>query len=333
MNILVVGLGSMGKRRIRLLQRFNKVSSVIGVDGREDRRKEVNEQFGIDVFIDIEDALTAHQCVNIAFVCTSPLSHNLIISKLLDYGLHIFSEINLVNDGYKSNIKKAKEKNLTLFLSSTFLYREEIQYIRNHIKGRKNLNYVYHVGQYLPDWHPWESYNDFFISDKRTNGCREIMAIELPWITTTFGDVRSINVLSDKMTGLDINYKDNYLIQLEHENGNKGIFVVDVVSPKAVRNLEVYGENLYYSWNGSPDSIEEYNTNSKIVEKVKLGNESEHIAGYSSFIIENAYQNEIKNFFEVLAGNGTPLYGFEQDYEVIELIGVIENQNQYRKGY
>ena len=43
MNILVVGLGSMGKRRIRLLKRFNEVSSIIGVDGREDRRKEANE--------------------------------------------------------------------------------------------------------------------------------------------------------------------------------------------------------------------------------------------------------------------------------------------------
>ena len=324
MNILVVGLGSMGKRRIRLLKRFNEVSSIIGVDGREDRRKEANEQFGINAFADIEDVFISHQYLDAAFVCTSPLSHNSIISKLLDYGLHIFSEINLVNDGYKSNINKAKEKNLTLFLSSTFLYREEIQYIRGKIRGRNHLNYVYHVGQYLPDWHPWESYNDFFISDKRTNGCREIMAIELPWIITTFGNVRSINVLSDKMTRLNINYNDNYLIQIEHENDNKGILVVDVVSPKAVRNLEVYGENLYYSWNGSPDSIEEYNSNSGIIEKVKLGNESEHIEGYSSYIIENAYQNEIKSFFDVLSGNGIPLYGFEQDYEQLEMIDKIE---------
>ena len=308
------------------MKRFNEVSSIIGVDGREDRRKEANEQFGINAFADIEDVFISHQYLDAAFVCTSPLSHNSIISKLLDYGLHIFSEINLVNDGYKSNINKAKEKNLTLFLSSTFLYREEIQYIRGKIRGRNHLNYVYHVGQYLPDWHPWESYNDFFISDKRTNGCREIMAIELPWIITTFGNVRSINVLSDKMTRLNINYNDNYLVQIEHENDNKGILVVDVVSPKAVRNLEVYGENLYYSWNGSPDSIEEYNSNSEIIEKVKLDNESEHIDGYSSYIIENAYQNEIKNFFDVISENSTPLYGFEQDYETLNLIEVIESQ-------
>lgn len=121
MNILVVGLGSMGKRRIRLLKRFNEVSLIIGVDGREDRRKEASEQFGINAFADIEDVFISHQYVDAAFVCTSPLSHNSIISKLLDYGLHIFSEINLVNDGYKSNINKAKEKESNPFFVIYFL--------------------------------------------------------------------------------------------------------------------------------------------------------------------------------------------------------------------
>ena len=35
------------------------------------------------------------------------------------------------------------------------------------------------LGQYLPDWHPWESYKSFFVSNKKTNGCRELFAIEL----------------------------------------------------------------------------------------------------------------------------------------------------------
>ena len=103
----------------------------------------------------------------------------------------------------------AKEVCKTLFLSSTFFYREEIRYIRSKISNDKKWNYSYHIGQYLPDWHPWESYKDFFLGDKRTNGCREIMAIELPWLTGTFGEVDRVNVLSDKLTGLNIDYKDN----------------------------------------------------------------------------------------------------------------------------
>ena len=43
MKVLVVGLGSMGKRRIRLLKRFENVTAIIGIDEREDRRSDVAE--------------------------------------------------------------------------------------------------------------------------------------------------------------------------------------------------------------------------------------------------------------------------------------------------
>lgn len=324
MKVLVVGLGSMGKRRIRLLQRFKEVELVVGIDGREDRRSEAENLFGIETFDSIDNAHNCHKDLDSAFVCTSPLSHAKLITSLLNRSLNVFTEINLVEDGYEENIRLAKDKNVTLFLSSTFYYREEIQYIRNKISGKNKLNYVYHIGQYLPDWHPWENYKDFFVGDKRTNGCREIMAIELPWITGTFGAVKKCNALSDNITALNIQYRDNYMIQLEHENGNKGTLIVDIVSPKAVRNLEVYGENIYYSWNGSPTTLEEFVAETKCVEKVELHENAEHVEGYGTFIVENAYSNEIREFIDVVTGKRKPLYGFEQDLKVLRLIDKIE---------
>ena len=327
MRVLVVGLGSMGKRRIRLLQRFTEIELIVGVDGREDRREETSNLYGIDTYASIDDAICTHTDVDSSFVCTSPLSHSCIITTLLNAGLNVFTEINLVKDGYEENIKIAKEKNRKLFLSSTFIYREEIQYIRNKIVGKNRINYVYHIGQYLPNWHPWENYKDFFVGDKRTNGCREILAIELPWLIGTFGFVKKYNVISDKITDLNIQYSDNYMIQLEHENGNKGTLVVDIVSPKAVRNLEVYGENIYFSWNGYPTSLEEFIPENQSIEKVIIHENSEHIDGYSSFVIENAYQNEIREFIDVVSDKRKPIYGFEQDLYVLNLIDKIEGES------
>ena len=40
MNVLVIGLGSMGKRRIRLLRELYPDFKIFGVDGRADRRQE-----------------------------------------------------------------------------------------------------------------------------------------------------------------------------------------------------------------------------------------------------------------------------------------------------
>lgn len=319
MKIVVIGLGSMGKRRIRLIREMYNEHSIIGIDGRADRREETSKQFDIECTDSINDV----ELADCAFICTSPLSHERLIHECILKGWHVFTELNLVPDGYQDNIALSKEMNRTLFLSSTFFYREEIRYIRSKVTEDKKWNYIYHIGQYLPDWHPWESYKDFFLGDKRTNGCREIMAIELPWITGTFGEVQSVNVLSDKLTALNIDYKDNFIIQLQHKNGNKGSLIVDVVSPVAVRKLEIYSEGAYLSWNGTPDSVAEFDSNSKKLVPVSLLEQTEHMDGYSAFVVENAYKNEIREFFNVVEGTIPAQYGFEQDLEVLKLIDMI----------
>lgn len=320
MNIAVIGLGSMGKRRIRLIKEMYPDSYIVGVDGREDRRKDAADQFGICAFSSVDEISSNIDC---AFVCTSPLSHASIINSCLKRKWHVFTELNLVSEQYSENIRLAKEKGCVLFLSSTFLYREEIQYIKSKITADKKWNYIYHIGQYLPDWHPWENYKDFFIGDKRTNGCREIMAIELPWLSAAFGKVIGTQVLSDKMTDLNIGFDDNYLILLSHENGNKGLLMVDVVSPAAVRKLEVYSEGKYISWNGTPDSICEFDALIKKTVSVSLNEQAEHMEGYSAFVVENAYKNEIRAFFRAISYGEEPIYGFEQDQEILYLIETI----------
>ncbi len=319
MRIVIVGLGSMGKRRIRLIKEMYPNHTIIGIDGRKDRREEAGKRFDIGC----ADSIDNIDAIDCAFICTSPLSHNILIHNCLLKGWHVFTELNLVADGYQENMALADKMQRTLFLSSTFFYREEIRYIRSRVTESKRWNYIYHIGQYLPDWHPWESYKDFFLADKRTNGCREIMAIELPWITGTFGEVETVNMVSDKLTGLNIDYNDNFIIQIQHKNGNKGAFIVDVVSPVAVRKLEVYSENAYISWDGTPDSVAEFDADSKKLVPVTLLEQTEHMEGYSAFVVENAYKNEIREFFNVVSGVAPAQYGFEQDLKVLRLIDTI----------
>ena len=319
MRVVVIGLGSMGKRRIRLIKEMYPDFIIIGVDARSDRRHEASKMFGIKC----TDSLDSVEIADCAFICTSPLSHNRLIHECLLKEWDIFTELNLVSDGYMENMSLAKEKGKTLFLSSTFFYREEIRYIRSKVTENKKWNYNYHIGQYLPDWHPWESYKDFFLGDKRTNGCREILAIEMPWSIGTFGEVDHIHVLSDKITELNIDYRDNFIIQIQHKNGNKGSLIVDVVSPVAVRKLEVYSEGAYLSWNGTPDTVTEFDIDSKKLVPVTLSEQVEHAEGYSAFVVENAYKNEIQEFFNVVDGAGQAQYGFEQDLQVLKLIETI----------
>jgi predicted dehydrogenase len=324
MKIIVIGLGSMGKRRIRLLSEKKDIQ-LLGVDSQESRCAEVKEKFGLKCYASIAEAVAA-ELPDAAVISTSPLSHAAIIKECLQNDLHVFTELNLVSDGYLENMALAKEKGKVLFLSSTFLYRKELQtIIEKTNKAVCPLNYMYHVGQYLPDWHPWESYNNYFIGNPRTNGCRELLAIELPWIVTAFGPIKSISAIKSKNTGLNINYNDNYLITIEHENGNKGMMAVDVVTPKATRYIDVFGENFHMSWNGSADSLKEFDAKKKTVETIILDDASEHMEGYAAFITENPYREELNAYLAQIANiNAVPAWTFEKDYEVLKIIDKIE---------
>lgn len=323
MKLLIVGLGSMGKRRARLARGMDASIQISGVDTTESRRTEA-EGLGITAYASIGEAVAADK-FDAALVCTAPITHAGIISELLDAGLPVFTELNLVSDGYEENMKKAKEKGLPLFLSSTMLYRGETQYIKRQVEAfAKPVNYIYHIGQYLPDWHPWENYKNFFVGDKRTGGVREIFGIDLPWLLDTFGPVKSLHVEKDKISQLEVDYPDSYFVTLRHKNGVKGMLAVDVVSPKAVRNFECFGEGLHLFWEGNPRSLYTFDHDKGEKLPVNTYESFEHDSRYSDNIVENAYVDELANFFAVLKGAEQPRYSFEKDLETIRLIEAIE---------
>lgn len=239
--------------------------------------------------------------------------------------LHVFTEINLVDDRYEENMRLAKGKGLVLFLSSTPLYRKEIQTIIEKVRNHAKINYIYHVGQYLPDWHPWESYSNYFIGNSKTNGCREIMALEFPWLITAFERVARAQALKGRNTGLNIDYDDNYLILLEHQAGTKGVLAVDVMTRKATRRLDVYGEHVQISWSGTPDTLTEFDIEAGKERRIEIMDASEHIDGYASFVTENPYSEEIDAFLAQVGNPSlSPAWDFARDYDLLQLINDIE---------
>lgn len=325
MTVLVIGLGSMGRRRIRLLQKYDSRMKVIGVDKQEERCETVQSEYGIKTFTDFEEACIHEGKIDCAFISTSPLSHAALIHMCLKKDMHVFTELNLVDIMYDENMKLAEEKERVLFLSSTFLYRKEIIYMHEEVeKCKSKINYMYHAGQYLPDWHPWENYKNFFVGDKKTNGCREFMAIEFPWLTDVFGKVESLKIVGGNISSLEVDYPDNYIILLEHEGGSKGAIAIDIVSRKASRNLEVFGEDIYLTWNGTPDGLYRYDYEQKKDMQVKLYDSVDKRSDYSATIIEDAYYSEICNFFQTIRKEDKPKYSFAQDREILKLIDFVE---------
>lgn len=331
MNILIVGLGSMGKRRARLIAGMRSDCIIYGVDSSAERRAEAAEK-GIIPYESITAAL-AENNIDAGLVCTAPVSHSAIITELLENGIPVFSELNLVDDGYDRNITIAKEKNVRLFLSSTMLYRRETRYIKEQVdafrkESGRNVNYIYHIGQYLPDWHPWENYKNFFVSNPRTGGVREIMAIDMPWLADAFGEIEDFKVVSNSVSDLELGYPDTTMLLLQHKGGTLGTLVIDVVSPKAVRNFECFGEGIHLFWEGNPKGLYKFNGETKQKDAVNTYVKYEQDPRYSDNIVETAYVDELQDFFDTLEKGTTPLWSFEKDRVLINLFDRIEQSGK-----
>lgn len=171
--------------------------------------------------------------------------------------------------------------------------------------------------------HPWENYKEFFIGQKETNGCRELMGIELPWIIKTFGKIKYLNTQKFKITSLDLDYPDIINIMLEHENGNSGVLTFDIVSRKAIRSLEIISEDNHIFWEGTPNSLEIYNLDSKSLKHVETYDEIIKDKNYASNIIENVYLEELKIYLDKINNKkNLERYTFEDDKYVIKIMNV-----------
>ncbi len=321
MKALIVGIGSMGKRRAALLKKLGVTA--IGVDANPDRLNIEGTAFE-RAYSSVDEAMVEKP--DMAFICTSPLSHQAVAEKLLSLGLHVFSELNLVNNGYDKLKALAEEKGVIVFPSSTWLYRLEMQYMTEAVqKNGRPCAYTYHIGQYLPDWHPWESYKSYFVGSKQTNGCREILALELPWLLRAFGPVVDIHAFHRNLTNLEVDYPDTYQIVLQHENGSIGTLTVDITAPVPVRDFEAVSEHFQLFWNGTPDTLFAYNKETGKKEQIDLYHSGvERRANYASFIVENAYSDEIAAFLDAVSGKKKQIYTLDDDAQILRHIDRIE---------
>lgn len=215
---LIIGLGSMGRRRIRCLQALG-YKDIIGFDPREDRREEASRKHGIQTTADITMDEEA-----IVFVCTPPKFHR------------YYSDIVAPR---KTFIEAGVDKLAHGTPSATMMYQPQIQYLKEQLPSiGKLINISYHCGQYLPDWHPYEKVADFYVAEV---GAREMVAFELTWFCKLFGLPEQgwgVDRVGTEIEGLKA--PDTYLIALEMQNCISSI-IIDVVSRTPIRQLVVNG--------------------------------------------------------------------------------------------
>lgn len=315
----------MGKRRIRNLF-FNGERRIIGYDILPVRMKETKAKYGIDVIDDFKKISGKDFAAMI--ISTPPDQHGDYIRLALKLEKHFFVEHPTSDDGYKG-ILNNKNPRLIKAPSCTLRFYRPIKTIKDILaKGKvgKILAFQYHVGQYLPDWHPYEDYRQVYFSKKATGACREIFPFELIWLNWLFNNkVKEVSGFISKVSDLEMDADDIILANLKYQNGILGHVIIDAISRTPYRTLRVLGSEGTLAWERADSAIKLYNVNFKTTEIIKVP-KGHSEKGYINE--EEMYNDEISAFLKAIDGREKYPHTFYDSLELLKILSALEKSNR-----
>lgn len=323
--VLVIGLGSMGKRRIRNLQSLG-IKNIIGFDQKNERMIEASKSYGIKTVKTLSDIITLN--VSVALICTPPDLHLKYVKLLLSKKIHIFMELNLISEHVRKIISLTKNKKIKVLPSCTMKFHPIVKELKKILKNESlgtPLMIEHHSGFYLPYWHPWEDYKLFFASKKSTGGAKELFPVDLIWLEDIFGNIKSINATVKKISKLDVNINDIYMASIEFSNGIICNYTTDVFSKPPFKHTKIIFENgqVFCDFHKGIIKIKK-DKKSKIL-KIKLNKVATGYVGTTP--PESLYEEELENFFGSLKDKKYP-FSLKHELKLLKILDAAEKSSQ-----
>lgn len=326
MQVLVIGLGSMGKRRIRSLIKLG-IKNIIGFDPRSDRRSESEKLYKILTVSTIKEGIQKNPSCMI--ISTPPDLHYKYASFAIKNNIHFFTEVNLSSHDVKKIIVQLNKKSLIGLPSNTLLYHPLIKKLKTLLNQKQignPLTIYHHFGHYLPNWHPWEDYRDFYVSKKETGAAREIIPFELVWLTYLFSNIKSVYGSIHKVSNLKTDIDDLYQIIIEFSNGIQCIMVIDVISDPAFSETKIIGQKGVILCDHNEGTIKIGKSSKWKKIQIKSGKVAKGYQGNTPS--ESLYVDEMKNFMDVIKCKKQPSYTFSDELKILNVLDAMELSNK-----
>jgi len=315
MKVCVIGLGSMGKRRVRDLLALG-IEQVAGMDLSSERCAEVERLFGIETFSCAEQVFSDLK-FDALVISTPPDQHVTYGERAAKAGKPFFMEANVVLTGLPELDLLCKSQKVFAAPSCTMRFHPSVKVLKQmveRISPREIASFSYVSGQYLPDWHPWEDYRQFYAARKDTGACREIVPFELNWLTWLFGEVTGITAIKAKRAKLEVEIDDIYLLTVIFNSGVIGSLEVNVISRIPERTFRAISEGWHIIWNWQDQKVTLYDAGA---DSWKIYPESH---GFKKYNLETMYLDEMKAFITAVKGEGEYDYSLDDDIKILQTL-------------
>ena len=236
MNILIIGLGSIGQRHLRNLKLIEPKAKFYAIRVKKNVpllnhsnmaiKGDIKKKYSIQYFKTLSKIYKNNIKIDCAFVCTPSSKHISQVIELLKYNIPCFVEKPL-----GSSLKRLtelevllKKKKIVTMMGYQLRFNPLIQYLEKIIKkkspiGRPLSAHIHH-GENIEDFHPYENYKISYAANKKLGGGVILTQIhEIDYFLYLFEkyDVIHSSFTSSKISDLDINVEDvfssNFLLK------------------------------------------------------------------------------------------------------------------------
>lgn len=231
MRFIIAGCGSMGRRRAR--HAHDVAGALVGVyDLRDDRLDEIAALHPGVVRLSGPEAFAGFR-PDAIFICVPPAEHEFYIDWAIEAGVGFMVEQpvshRLIN--LDRILEGVETKRLVAHVSNNHRFSAEVAAMARVIQAGeigRVLTGIVERGEWLPDWHPYEPYTDYYPSKLAMGGGLDAIC-DFAWLRHLFGEPRAAKSLFAKKSDLAIDTCDVVQILVDFRDGPQIVLHTDMI--------------------------------------------------------------------------------------------------------
>ena len=315
-RILIAGLGSIGKRHLRLARELLPKADI-----RVLRHQATNEvpEFSNGCFFNIEEAIGF--APQIAVIATPAPFHIATAQVLAEAGVHLLIEkpLSASLDGVTQLLETCQKQGTVLLTGYNLRFLPSLQRFRDLLDESvigKVLSVRCEFGQYLPSWRPDSDYRQG-VSARRELGGGALLELshELDYLRWIFGEVDWVKATLSRQSSLEIDVEDTAHLTLGFAptvDGHQliGSVNLDFIRHDTTRLCMAIGENGSLRWDGLTGRVALHEAGAKEWRELFCHAHQR----------DDSYLAEWQNFLASATENKIPLITGEDGLKVVEII-------------
>jgi predicted dehydrogenase len=313
-HLLVVGAGSVGKRHLRNLSGLG--CQLSAVDPRPDRLDEANKETPLHrMFADLQDAFGGSAAYDGVVICSPPSCHVKQSVMALERELPVFLEKPVSPDAASAFrlAEVAGRSRAPLLLGYTYRWWPPVIDLRRRIL-RGDIGQPLHVrfvlSAHLADWHPWERYQDFFMSSRALGGGALLDESHfLDLLLWFFGRPAAVFARIERLSELEIETDDNVDAWFSFPSGARASLHLDLYGRPHERSIVIVGEAGTLYWRNEENSL-------------RLGRSGDLAWEETQYTCQrnDMFEACIREFLEVISGERSPSCTIDDGVAVLQVI-------------